>query len=86
MKLANCPCCGYPTIAEPAAFEVCPVCFWEDDGQGDGDADAVRGGPNGPLSLTEARANFRAFGASARPEGLPSLSRGGLAAPVSRTV
>ncbi|WP_326608352.1 hypothetical protein OG930_04775 [Streptomyces sp. NBC_01799] len=28
---------------------MCPVCFWEDDGQGDHDADRVRGGPNGRL-------------------------------------
>ena len=28
------------------------------------DADVVRGGPNGPLSLTAARANFLACGAS----------------------
>jgi hypothetical protein len=27
-----------------------PVCFWEDDGQDDHDADLVRGGPNGALS------------------------------------
>jgi hypothetical protein len=45
-------------------YELCPVCFWEDDGQDDHDADLVRGGPNGPLSLTQARANYAAFGAS----------------------
>ncbi|MGW4819347.1 CPCC family cysteine-rich protein [Streptomyces sp. NPDC004227] len=39
------------------------VCFWEDDGQDDHDADRVRGGPNGRLSLTEARKNFHAMGA-----------------------
>jgi hypothetical protein len=43
--------------------EICPVCFWEDDGQDNHDADEVRGGPNGTLSLTEARTNFRNFGA-----------------------
>jgi len=47
-------------------FELCPVCFWEDDGQDEHDADEVRGGPNGPLSLTQARANYAAFGASER--------------------
>ena len=60
---APCPCCGYRTLVERAAFEVCPVCFWEDDGQDDDDADVVRGGPNGALSLTQARQNFRSFGA-----------------------
>jgi hypothetical protein len=42
---------------------MCPVCFWEDDGQDDADADVIRGGPNGQLSLTEARANYVRFGA-----------------------
>lgn len=44
-------------------FEICPVCFWEDDGQDDADADEVFGGPNGNLSLTQARANYKTFGA-----------------------
>ena len=39
------------------------MCLWEDDGQDDIDADDVKGGPNRSLSLTEARRNFRAFGA-----------------------
>jgi hypothetical protein len=39
--------------------EICPVCFWEDDGLDEHDADEVRGGPNYTLSLTEARTNFR---------------------------
>lgn len=58
-----CPCCGHRTLVERAAFEICPVCFWEDDGQGDTDADEVRGGPNHDLSLTVARRNYREFGA-----------------------
>jgi hypothetical protein len=58
-----CPCCGFRTLAEKAAFEICAVCFWEDDGQGDDDAGQVLGGPNGQLSLTQARANYRHFGA-----------------------
>jgi hypothetical protein len=45
------------------AYQICKVCSWEDDGQDDHDADEVRGGPNGLLSLTEARANFEDFGA-----------------------
>lgn len=43
---------------------MCPVCWWEDDGQDDHDADEVRGGPNGSLSLTEARMNFLNYKAS----------------------
>jgi hypothetical protein len=49
-----CPCCGYLTLDERGGYEICPVCFWEDDGQDDHDADRVRGGPNGTLSLTQA--------------------------------
>jgi len=55
----RCPCCGYKTLSHRGAFEICDVCFWEDDGQDDYDADTVRGGPNGGLSLTQARANYR---------------------------
>ncbi|WP_309228382.1 CPCC family cysteine-rich protein [Streptomyces lunaelactis] len=57
----RCPCCGFVTLGEPGNYEICSVCFWEDDGQDDHDADRVRGGPNGRLSLTEARRNFHAM-------------------------
>ena len=59
----RCPCCDYKTLEMRGGFEVCPVCFWEDDGQDSHDADEVRGGPNGSLSLTEARKSFKDFGA-----------------------
>ena len=62
----KCPCCGYRTLNERGGFEICPVCFWEDDGQDDHDADDVRGGPNSDLSLSDARRNFREFGACER--------------------
>jgi hypothetical protein len=58
-----CPCCHYPTLAGRGSFEVCGICYWEDDGQDSHDADRVRGGPNGELSLTEGRANFATLGA-----------------------
>ena len=59
-----CPCCAYLTIADPGGFEICPVCFWEDGGQGAADAEVVRGGPNGNLFLSQARKNFGQMGAS----------------------
>jgi hypothetical protein len=62
----RCLCSGCRTLSTPCAFELCPVCWWQDDGQDESDADVVRGGPNGALSLTIARANFLAFGASDR--------------------
>jgi hypothetical protein len=61
-----CPCCGYLTLSKRAASEICGVCFWEDDGQDASDADAIRGGANGDLSLTMARENYRAIGVCER--------------------
>lgn len=60
-----CPCCGHLTFGEPpGSYEICPVCFWEDD------ISQLRfplmgGGANKP-SLLEAQANYRAFGACER--------------------
>jgi hypothetical protein len=45
-------------LRERAQSELCLLCDWEDDGQDDADADEIRGGPNGDLSLSEARENF----------------------------
>ncbi len=59
----RCPCCGCLTLDERGGWEICDVCFWEDDGQDDHDADVVRGGPNGGLSLNEARSNYLRYGA-----------------------
>jgi len=58
-----CPCCGFLTLKTRGHFDLCEVCFWEDDGQDDHDADDVRGGPNADLSLTAARRNFASLGA-----------------------
>jgi hypothetical protein len=54
----RCPCCGFKTLYGRGADEICPVCFWHDDGQDEHDADLVRGGPNGHLSLRDAQRNF----------------------------
>ncbi|WP_386071346.1 CPCC family cysteine-rich protein [Tahibacter sp. UC22_41] len=62
-----CPCCGLPTLSSRSNYCICPICFWEDDGQDDADADEVRGGPNHEYSLTEARANFTAHLTMYRP-------------------
>ena len=37
-SLYPCPCCRYKTLAERGGFDICPVCFWEDDGKDDEDA------------------------------------------------
>ncbi len=62
--LYACPCCRYTTLSERGGYDICQICFWEDDGQDDHDATEVRGGPNSSLSLVEARQNYREFGAS----------------------
>lgn len=59
---AGCPVCGYLTVVPGRPFEVCRVCFWEDDGGRDPDAVSS---PN-RITLAQARRNFAAFGASDR--------------------
>lgn len=55
--LQQCPVCDYFTLPRRAAYEVCPVCFWEH-----GELELDGADPN-HLLLCEARANFREFGA-----------------------
>lgn len=51
----TCPSCGYPTLGGRCNHDICSICFWEDDGQDDYDADDVFGGPNASYSLTAHR-------------------------------
>jgi Cysteine-rich CPCC len=60
-KTYRCPCCKFKTLLGRGHYEICPVCFWEDDGQDEHDSDEVRGGPNRSLSLRVAQDNFRRF-------------------------
>jgi len=59
-----CPCCGHLTVSEPppGTFEICPVCFWEDDSVQANDPEFV-GGANS-VSLKKAKENFARLGAS----------------------
>jgi len=43
---------------------LCPVCWWEDDGQEDMDATEVRLTVNGQLSLSDARLHYAECGAA----------------------
>jgi hypothetical protein len=58
-----CPCCGFLTFSEEpnGSFEICPVCYWEDDNVQLNDPDYA-GGANGP-SLNQCKINFSKFGA-----------------------
>ncbi|WP_084739547.1 CPCC family cysteine-rich protein [Frigidibacter mobilis] len=51
-SLLPCPCCRFPTLSEHGIHEICRVCWWEDDRQGDDCATEVWGGPNGMYSLS----------------------------------
>jgi hypothetical protein len=53
-----CPCCACLSLSEKPlrTYQICPVCFWEDDPAQFADF-AYRGGANNE-SLQEARENF----------------------------
>ena len=58
-----CPCCGYYTFSENlgGSYDICNVCFWEDDLIQMNNPDYA-GGAN-DVSLKQARKNFKEFGA-----------------------
>lgn len=74
-----CPCCGYLTLDERGGYDICPVCYWEDDAYlvpSEGGFIGVRlngaedeqlldavSGANHGLTLREGRENYRKFGA-----------------------
>lgn len=64
MTTYPCPCCGNRTLHDPerGSFEICPVCFWEDDEIALDEPNTVCG-PNS-VSLNQARENYRRFKAS----------------------
>jgi len=59
----KCPCCGYFTLDEKPdnTFQICDVCFWEDDGVQLHDPDFA-GGAN-TMSLNQAKENYKKIGA-----------------------
>ena len=57
-----CPCCDYVTLPERGEWLICPVCFWEDDGQ-DLDQLDISSNVNRGLTLRQGRTNFREIGA-----------------------
>jgi Cysteine-rich CPCC len=56
-----CPCCGHATLSERGFYQICPVCFWEDDTVQLRWPDWASGANR--TSLVEAQRNFRRFGA-----------------------
>ena len=55
----SCVCCGFVTLEARGDYDICPVCFWENDHVVDPHT------PSGPNHMTpaEGRANFARFGA-----------------------
>ncbi|MBL8884306.1 MAG: hypothetical protein JNL45_14775 [Hyphomicrobium sp.] len=73
-----CPCCDYVTLPERGSFLICPICFWEDDGQDIQQLD-LKSAPNNGLTLRQARMNFSEFGACdlrAKSHVIPEIERG----------
>ncbi|MFS0762361.1 CPCC family cysteine-rich protein [Peribacillus phoenicis] len=58
----TCPCCGYKTLDEepPGTYDICEICFWEDDGYQYEHQD--EDGAN-YVSFREAQKNYKKFGA-----------------------
>jgi hypothetical protein len=58
-----CPCCGYKTFTQQpnGTYDICQVCFWEDDPIQLKDPD-YEGGAN-KVSLKQGQRNFKKYGA-----------------------
>ena len=58
-RMLACRCCGYLTLEERGGYDICPVCFWEDDGLEELD---LVSSPN-HMTLREGKINFARIGA-----------------------
>ena len=62
-RRVTCFVCGYMTLDERCDWDICPVCYWEDDvlviDEQDTSSPANKG-----MMVSEAQANFALFGAS----------------------
>lgn len=57
-----CPCCGYKTLPGRGDYDLCTVCFWEDDADELDDAVSLEG-PNGQ-TLAEGQRTYARYGTS----------------------
>lgn len=67
-EMVCCRCCGYRSLRERGNYEICPVCFWEDDGVRSPDEFS---GPN-HMTLGKGQENFSRLGAC-REDFLPHI-------------
>ncbi|WP_199405237.1 MULTISPECIES: CPCC family cysteine-rich protein [Corallincola] len=58
--LMQCPCCDYFTLDQRDRYEICPVCYWEDEPLLD---EREASSANLGMALADARINFLAIGA-----------------------
>lgn len=79
-RLFSCSCCEYLTLTRRGHYDICPVCFWEDDARND----VTRYSPPNHMTLEEGRRNFQILGACAPahlrhvdPEGPQKYRRSG---------
>ncbi|EII3193272.1 hypothetical protein ABZY26_000628 [Listeria monocytogenes] len=70
MPKHRCACCNSLTIEVRGEFEICQVCYWEDEAYSHyqnistiEDLLNIRSSANNGLTLLEARQNFKQFGA-----------------------
>jgi len=59
-ELISCPCCCYKTLDTRGDYDICKVCYWEDDGNDDLNAYSQVN----RMALIAAKENFRKFGVS----------------------
>jgi hypothetical protein len=57
----QCVCCDYYTVVDRHSFEVCQVCYWEDDGSTMAQLDQES--RSNHMTLRAARKSFEAIGA-----------------------
>jgi hypothetical protein len=57
----QCPCCDYFTLGKRSEYEICQICFWEDDGIDINNIN-IHSGPN-HITLKQGRLNFAKYGA-----------------------
>jgi hypothetical protein len=51
----SCPICGYMTLASRCDHDICGICFWQDDGQDNPEAEKNYIGPNDAHSINKFR-------------------------------
>ena len=58
----TCFCCGYKTLTEgPGEYNICPVCFWENDGSGVINSNEPSSA-NNMIRLSDAQKNYLEYG------------------------